>query len=100
MKFVPIKDKVHIRLDPQKERKGERIFIPQTAATEPSRPATVVACGSECKLLKPGDRVFIEQFTGRIFALLGPDGHITEEWMTDLNRICFETEILGFLEEE
>lgn len=84
----PRERNVYLELDDIPEKTAGGIFMSQEQAM-PSRIGTVLACGPEATIYKPGDRVLIESINGAPL-YLWQYGISDGKW-----RIVHETNILG-----
>jgi len=93
----PIKDRVHVRLDPPETTTASGLLIPEKAQDKLPQIATVLAVGTGRVLssgvvvpldVKEGDRVLLERY----------HGHSVNEELKEL--VVKENEILAILEGE
>ncbi len=63
MKFKPLMDRVLAKLEESEEKTVSGIIIPDTAKEKPQK-ATVVEIGDDVELVKQGDTVLFEKYSG------------------------------------
>ena len=88
MNFIPLGDRVYVRLDAVEEKKVRGIVLPDKHS-EPVRVGTVLAVGPDVKMFQIGDRVLVSYMAGlSINAAI--DGFMPED---DTHRVMCEGEI-------
>ena len=83
--------RVLVALKPVESTMVGRVIIPH-AHKEPTRCGTVMAVGQDCKVVVPGDKIFISFYAGTGIDFLGT------EYAYDTHRVVDEGEILGSYE--
>jgi len=88
MNFIPLGDRVYLKLDAVEEKKIGSIFMPDKHS-EPVRIGTVLAIGPDVKTFSVGDRVLVSYMAGLV---INPaiDGFMPED---DTHRVMCEGEI-------
>lgn len=94
MRFLPNRGRVFVKLDPIEEFVTKGGIIVHSKHSEMSRIGTVIEVADDVKNFKPGDRIFINFFSGS-----GID-FIDTDCKHDTHRFLSEVEILGKVVEE
>ena len=98
MKFVPKSNKLVVLLDRVEEKKVGGIYLPDMHS-ENSRLARVLAIGPEVKEYKPGERVLVNFFAGKVLDVVTVSTLIKKQ--DDTLRVVTDEEILvGVIEEK
>ena len=91
MKFIPKDQKLIVLLDRVEEKKVGGIYLPDMHS-ENSRLARVLAIGPEVTSYKPGERVLINFFAGKVLDVVTVSTLIKKQ--DDTLRVVTEAEVL------
>ena len=78
MKFKPLKDRVFVSYTEEMEKTAGGIYIPESAKEKPQK-GRIEAVGSDVKLVKVGDSILFDKYSGSKISMDNVDYLILKE---------------------
>ena len=78
MKFKPLKDRVFVSYTEEMEKTAGGIYIPESAKEKPQK-GKIESVGSEVKLVKVGDSILFDKYSGSKISMDNVDYLILKE---------------------